>query len=774
MKKLTVLICLLFVALAARPVGQWTEYLSYKSALKVLQVGDKIYCLTTGGLFSYDTSDNSIQKLNVIQGLSDVGVQTIGYSDDADVLIVAYENSNLDLVYSDQVYNMSDIERKQITGDKSIYNILVIGKTAYLSCGFGIVAVNLEKKEIKGTYYIADNAAQIRVNDMCSDGSYLYAATESGIYRADINSDNLQDYGNWELQTSIPNYTDEFDQIEYFNGKVYTNHSGGSSGNDAVYAWNGSSWSKFTSSSYTINDLTASSDKLLVSANGSLSIYNTDGNVYGKVSSYQIGATAVSWITPQSSLITSDGTVWIADSQYALLKASSSGYEQIQPEGPASNRVFSLLTNGTDLWLTDGGRTAAWNNMFYTPRIQLLRNDEWSSFDDTNYDELSGLHDAVCTAVDPNDPDHWYAGLWGGGVFEFQGNDFLARYNNKNSSLQTALPSQPDEAYVRISDMHYDSEGNLWMTNSIVDKPLSVLTTSGEWQSYSLTGITSSNDVGRFTISDDDDLWITIPRNQNTIIVRKADGTTTKKLSAVAYYSNGSDEVYTSLTDIYCIVKDLDGDIWLGTSVGVGVYYDPEDIWSSDTFYASQPGLDENDGLYHALLSSQTVTAIAVDGANQKWFGTKSSGVYLISADGTESLLHFTTDNSPLLSDEITSIAINDKTGEVYIGTSAGLVSYMGTATEGADDYDDVYAYPNPVRENYFGDIVITGLIEDTDIKITDISGNLVFKTTSTGGQAVWDGKNLRGHRVSTGVYLVFGNDKYGEESFVTKILFIH
>ncbi len=774
MRKLSFLLSLLLVGFSAYPVGQWREYLSYNSAQKVIATSTDIFCITEGGMFQYDKEDNSIQKLNVISGLSDVSAQTFAYSESLDILVIAYENSNIDLVYKNEVYNMSDILRSNIVGDKSVYNILLVDEIAYLSCGFGIVAINLERREVQDTYYIGDNAAQIKVNDMTFDGSYLFAATEDGIYKADINSSNLQYYGNWIKQTDLSDADSEFNHLEYFDGKVVANASTGSSGGDRLYAYDGTYWTRYLSSVSTVSDLQVSNSRLVVAEDSQIEVYSSGAQLDARIKSYTFSGTTVNRIYGNSAIIDDEGYLWVADGSYSLVRVAGDSAEKIQPEGPSSNMVFALEMNGSDLWLADGGRTSAWNNIFESPRFQLLRDDNWTVFDATTYSEMDDFHDMVCVAVDPKDADHVFAGSWGGGVLEFNGSGFVERYTQNNSSLQTALPSQPSEPYVRISDMKYDSQGNLWIVNSIVDEPLSVLSTSGEWESYTLPGVTSSTDVGPMVITDDDDLWITIPRNQNTMIVRKSDGSSSKKLSVISYFYNGENEVYTAMPDIYSIALDQDGAVWFGTGIGVGVYYNPEDIWDSSTLYCTRPGLDEDDGLYHPLLSTQTVTAIAVDGANRKWFGTKTSGVYLISADGTEEVLHFTSDDSPLLSDEITSLAIDDESGEVFIGTSKGLISYMGDATSGKDNYNDVYAYPNPVREDYVGDVVITGLIDETDIKITDISGNLVYKTTSLGGQATWNGKNLRGNRVKTGVYLVFGNDRFGEESFVTKILFIH
>lgn len=767
-------ICLFLAGIQAFAVGQWTDYLSYNSAEKVAVAGDRVYCVANGGFFYYDNSDNSIQKLNVIQGLSDVDIQTVAYADQLDMVIVAYKNSNIDLLIGNEVYNMSDIKRKQISGDKSIYHILVVDHVAYLSCGFGIVALNLDKREVKDTYYIGDNASQVQVNAMAFDGEFLYAATKSGVFKADINASNLQYYGNWVLQTGLPNSTGAFSNAAYFDGHVIVCADGGDSGNDGLYAWSGQSWTAYLSSITTVNDLQVNSGRLVVSSGGRISVFQLGPSLDFSIDSYEFPTRTVNSIDAQSAVIDGDGYLWVADSKYSLVKVSGQGDEQIQPEGPHSNRVAFLSMNGADLWKADGGRTVYWNNLYFNPRIERFRSGSWTSFDGETVSGMTGFHDMICVAVDPADKNHVFAGSWGGGVIELQDKAVLNRYNNFNSSLQTALPSSPNEPYVRVRDMQFDSKGNLWVVNVLVDKPLSVLRTNGEWQAYTLPGIQSSYSVGKMAITADDDLWITIGREQKLMVVRKADGSDEKRLTVTVYYNNGTNELFTPMTDIYDIAIDRDGEVWFGTSVGVGVYRNPEDVWTTNSYYASQPGLDEGDGLYHPLLSTQTVTAIAVDGANRKWFGTKTSGVYLISEDGTEEIQHFTSENSPLPDNEITSLAINEQNGEVFIGTAKGLISYKGTATEGKGDYSDVYAYPNPVREDYDGDIVITGLVEDTDIKITDITGNLVYKTESLGGQASWDGKNLRGNRVSTGVYLVFGNDRTGEQSFVTKILFIH
>jgi len=238
---------------------------------------------------------------------------------------------------------------------------------------------------------------------------------------------------------------------------------------------------------------------------------------------------------------------------------------------------------------------------------------------------------------------------------------------------------------------------------------------------------------------------------------------------------NSQGEFFNEMSDVYSMAEDLNGEIWVGTSGGVAVFSNPERIWTESVNYATRPGVNlPADGNFHPLLEKETITAIAIDGANRKWFGTKTSGVFLISADGETEIKHFNSENSPLPNNEITDIAINQLTGEVFMGTAAGLISYMGDATSGNKEFSDVYVYPNPVRETYEGPIVVKGLVENTDVKITDISGNLVYKTVSLGGQAIWDGRNLNGNRCKTGVYLVFMAGPMGEKTKITKLLFIH
>jgi len=770
---LIVLFCIpLFRSNAQPAVGEWTDYQSYAHAINVVDTGDKIYCVTEGGLFSYNKTDNSIQKMSGINGLSDVGIQRLAYSKENGTLLIAYQNANIDLLIGNDIFNLSDIKRKQISADKAINNIMFSGKLAYLSCGFGIVVVNLERKEIKDTYFIGKDGGYLNVMDLASDGNFIYAATFNGIYKASSSEPNLQNYSNWQKQTNIPNDDKKFSQIEYFKGKIIANYTPDKFAEDEIYALNGNVWNPFLPDVHFVSEMLAIDNYLVISSREEVFVYNDKFEKVNYIYKYVFPEFEAKPIQTMCAVLDAQNIIWIADKRYGLVKLGTKA-ERIVPEGPSDNTVFSLTMNDQDLWIAAGGRSNSWNNLFYEPRFQLNRSGKWSVFDRNSFPVTNDFKDMVCIKADPKNPDHIFAASWGGGVLEFNAGKFIKRFDNFNSSLQTAIPNSPDAPYVRIGGMDFDSKGNLWVTNSEVAKNISVYQTDGTWKAFELNGIANKYSIGKVVVTKNDDKWIVVPRGHGLHVLNSTN-TAQKELNVVARFVNSEGEFFNEMNNVFAMVEDKNGEIWVGTSGGVAVYSNPKKIWTESILYATRPGLDIPDGNFHPLLEKESVTTIAVDGANRKWFGTKTSGVFLISEDGETELEHFTTDNSPLPSNEITDIAINQKTGEVFFGTASGLISFMGTATAANDEFSDVYVYPNPVREDYEGPIVIKGLVDDTDVKITDISGNLVYKTTSLGGQAIWDGQNLNGNRCKTGVYLILMTDPAGEKTKIIKLLFIH
>lgn len=766
-------ICVSVETKAQRKTGEWQDYLSYANALKVAEGDNKIFCVTEGGLFYSDLQDNSLSKLTRKEGLTDVGIQNIAYHKGKELLLVAYRNSNINLVYKNRIVNLGDISRKQMTGDKSINNIFFHDNSAYLACGFGIVEINTARQEIKDTYIIGPGGSQIAVFDVDTDGQRLYAATAEGIYSAPINSTNLLDYNNWIRDTSIPRPTSSFSHLGNFGGTILAVYTRNAWDGDEIYALRNGNWVRVMQEVNFVSDLQVSGDYLVISGKVEVLLYDRNFSLIGHIKNYPISGKIITELNTRSALVSSNGKIWIADYYSGLISISDQTARQHLPSGPLNNSVFALSWQNNSLYISAGGRTDPWNNQFRPPLFQQFSEGKWNYFGQNQVPGMTGFFDIVQVAVDPADPGHIFAASWGGGLLEFRNGNLVKRHNNLNSPLETAIPDQPEAPYTRIGGISYDRDNILWITNSQSSKGLHSLSPSGAWNSYQLPEVAGFQyTIGQIIVTRNNDKWIVIPRGRDVYVVDK-EVTKQRYLPVTSYFNNGQVEILNRMSDIYSIAEDHNGDIWIGTSKGVAVFTGTQKVWQNGEYYAYQPSLELGDGLYHPLLDTETITAIAIDGGNRKWLGTRNSGLYLVSARGDAEVLHFNTDNSPLLSNNITSLALHPKTGELFIGTDKGLISYQGDAPVGENNYDSVYVYPNPVRETYNGPVVIKGLKKESNIRITDIAGNLVYKTRSLGSQAVWDGKNLNGKRVSTGVYLVLISDATGEATHISKVMFI-
>lgn len=740
-------------------LGSWTSYLPYNRASKIAIAQNKIYCSTNGGLFYYNEADNSLNKFSKENGLSDSDISTIAYSKSNDVLLIAYTNANLDLVSGNTIFNLSDIKRKAILGDKNIYSIYFLNDNAYLACGFGIVVVDLLKKEIKETYYIGKDGEQIKVNSISSDAQNLYAGTDQGLYYADLSSTNLIDFNNWQKHSRFSDSNDIISSLTEGNGTIYLVQENTLSGEDSIYYNKYGVWEPYPFfQSEKIQSLRYNNSRLIVCSRYLLDVFSETGE---NIKHLFTGS-------PYSADFGENDVMWIADKIEGLIKNPNS-WEKITliPEGPMAINIAGMTFSNGKLLGVAGGTTSSWGNLFVAAQVYEYENKEWSNW------KRDTIKDLIDIEVDPLNNERYFAASWGYGLLEFNNGELQEVYKDHNSSLQTIIPGGN---FFRLGGLDFDKEGNLWVTNSGVAEPLSVLKTNGEWKSFPISNAVNAPNMADIIITETGHKWIILQGGRGLFVF---DDKNT--------FENDDDDEYVKLSivdknggvitnEVYSIAEDRDGNIWVGTNQGPLIYYSPYRIFSDDNFYAQQIIIPRNDGsgFGDPLLGTESITCIEVDGANRKWLGTSGGGVYLVSDDGLDQIYEFNTDNSPLLSNTITDIEINDQTGEVFFGTEGGIISFIGDATQPDEIFTDVYVYPNPVRESYAGDIIVSGLIENTYVKITDINGNIVHETISLGGQAIWDGKNYAGDRVATGVYLVFCTSEDGFQTIVTKLLFIH
>ena len=742
------------------PVGAWSDHLSYNRASHVAVTGSRVYCAAGAGMIVYNMADNSLDKLSKVHGLYDVDISSLEWSEEDQILIVGYASGNLDIVSDNRIINLSDILRSSVQGSKSINNILVAGHKAYLSCAFGIVVVNLERNEISDTYYLGDDGVRLSVNDMAFDGTFIYAATSSGLFRADVNSPNLLDFSFWERLEFLPGPGDLFHSVTWFDGKLYAVQMN-SSGNYVAFQITGETFVPFGSSSATPLKVTASGNFLALVNESEANIYGPGASLVRQIDDYGYWGLAI-----RDLEIDSDGTTWIADRIFGLVRNSGNRYDILTPPGPHSNRVFSISSYAGRSYFAAGGYTPAFVNLFQNGEYSIYAGGRWSSR--LNYD----IRDVLYVKEHPDNSDIHYLATWGYGLTEYHGGEFSNAWGEENSSLRSIIPGS---RFVRIGGMAFDAGNNLWVTNSGVPDPVSVRKANGEWRSFPYGGLINHDHTGRIIITGSGHKWVLLPRGGGLFAFDNGQNIDETSSDQARKFSVADENNTLISNEVYSIAEDRRGFIWVGTNTGVVVYYNPERVFSGENFYARRivvSGSRQDDIGY--LLNNETVTAIAIDGADRKWFGTQKSGVFLVSEDGTRQIHHFTSQNSPLLSNNITDIDIDPATGEVFFGTSSGVVSFRGEATAPRQGFSDVYVFPNPVRENYNGPVTVTGLMKDSVVKITDISGNLVYETVSLGGQAVWDGRNFRGRRVQTGIYLIFISNADGSQTHVSKLMFIN
>lgn len=762
-------------------IGQWRDHLSYLRGISVTEGSGKMFCATQSGIFTLNKSDNSLDRLSKINGLSDVGVNTLRFNDYNGTLLIAYQNANIDLIDGNKIYNMSDIKRAVITGKKTINNIYFKNQLAYLACGFGIVVVDMNQKQINDTYPIGINAG-FNVHDITSDANYIYAATDSGVYSASWGSINLADPTAWTKFSSLPKGI--YNTIVSLGGKIYVNLSEPTKpwGSDTIYWYDGIQWTKFPGTRYTpVRKFETDGNKLLVSMITYASIYDNIGTWVADITNTKTGYD----IDPYQSVVdkSNSNAIWMADNINGLTKyiSGTTGTAQsFVPNGPNTSNVYSMTTSGNDLWVAPGARTPdTWTSTYFPAELYHFNNESWTNVKrQKTFSALDTLYDIVSIAVDPKNPQHVYAGALGAGLVEVNNGAVTNVWNEKNSSLQIRCDA-PNYHWLGVYGSVFDTLGNLWMTNCYAQAPLSIYKADGTWQAFNLN--TSCPTVGPLLINKYGQKWMLLPRGNGILVFSDNETWATNDDQVVQLTVGGSpidnkiQSYYadTLTTDIHCMAEDKDGAIWVGTTAGVQVFFCPDQVFQPQRCRA-QPIYIQQDTHTQLLLATEEINTMAVDGANRKWFGTENSGVFLMSADGTQQIHHFTVDNSPLLSNEIFSIAINQKTGEVFFGTGAGIISYRSDAIEGTDDFGSVYVFPNPVKPEYEGPIAITGLAKNSDVKITDITGSVVFHTKALGGQAIWYGKNFNGEKVHTGVYLVFCNNEDGSKTFVSKILFIN
>ncbi|MDR0698174.1 MAG: hypothetical protein LBG28_02985 [Tannerella sp.] len=762
---------LLAQALTAQNYKDWETHLAYHEATNIAESNERIYVLANGSLYSYGKEDNEIRTYSKQNGLSDTDIRLIRFNQEYQTLMIIYSNGNIDLYDKDGIKNVPALKNATNIQSKNVNSIYFYNEYAYISADFGIMAVNLKKKEVTDTYKTGYTKAVCILHDT------IYASTDNGLTKAHI-KDNLLDLNNWKEKKLNTTAFDE-KNIKYmclFQDQIFFCVI-----NNGVYYETSTGEVKTLTKQAYIKNITVQANQLLTYTNEHLSIYDdTEHFSYVLIGS----------INDVVSL-KNDGKYWIATGANGFVgieKGSDGNFTKfvsdITINSPKRNyNAFMTVFNDKKLLVTGGDRMS---NRFFRPgTLMIYENDEWYNFDESIANKeiwnMIGINslDYMGVAVDPDDENHYFIATYGEGIIELKDNAFVKLHHADNSPLMSAISYiedgivKYDPAYVRIGSVCFDKEKNLWSTNCLVKNAINVLKANGEWVSLYYSALNNADKIDKILITSNNRKWINVPYDNAGIFVLDDNGTIDDTSDDKFHFFSTFKDLQSSTggnipaSQYLCMAEDRNGTIWIGTNIGLIKCSTP----SRALDYPEQLGVSRlvRDGEAY-FLSGEYVTAIAVDADNQKWIGTANQGVFLINEDGSETIYNFNTENSPLLSNTIKSIAINNNTGEVFFGTDNGLVSYNSGVKSGTAPFSDVYAFPNPVRPDYNDKVTITGLTNNTNVKITDINGNLIFQGRAIGNRLVWNCRNNTGNRVATGVYLVIAATVDASESVVTKI----
>lgn len=747
---------------------QWRTHLAYSSVDEVERMNDKIYALSNNALFSVNSQTDEIEYYSRLTGLHAATIDHIAYNKALNKLLLTYQNGQLDVIDSNErVHNISDLYLKQANISKKVNDICMYSSKAYLAMTFGIIALDLKKYEIEDTYYIDQNLTEVNVQYICVLGDSIYAASNAILYSAHMN-DNLMDFAYWH-KTILPlgKNTQGMRELEDRICVVRDN---------VLWSLSNGTWHKHASD-FSLRGLQKTNDLL----------FATIDNQHGIVQVHSNFSIEMAFLYgPINDILQSGNDYWLATESNGLVAVRGGNYSEYRPAGPISNTPYRMRFFGDRLYVLPGGRWAAQN--LRMGEIMYYENGEWTNITNGQLVTMAdhALYDFMNVAQDPTDKEHYFITTYGTGMLEMRGKEVVKLHLPHNSSLQSAIPSNPD-FYTRTDGAMFDDQGNLWVLNASYG--INIADPNGIWYAFDL----HSNRVqvplttpGEMIIDNRNSQWKWIPlcRSNTGLLLLQDNGTPTNPNDdKVQYRTEWFDQYNNQIRPdyIYTITQDHDNTIWVGTSKGIFTIPASVDFMNSDK--CERIVIRRNDGtkLGDFLLDNEQVNCIAVDGANRKWIGTASSGAFLIQIvtdevgnTDVETIAHFTKENSLLPSDNILSIAIQESTGEVFFGTSDGLVSYMSDASEPEDSFDNLYVYPNPVYPTYKGYITIKGVMSNTIVRILDANGNLVKLLESTGGSAIWDGTNAQGERVASGIYTVLCNTNLGSEYGNVKILMMN
>lgn len=750
-------------------IGEWREHLPWQRSKYVTQSTEKVYYATEWAVVELDKADRSPRFITKVEGLSDVGMNLLRYNAAAKLLVIGYSNSNLDLYYpaNGSVVNLPIIQKNpNIIGDKQIYNVFFDGKIAYFACGFGILKFNLETADAEYTVF-----TNIPVRSFATYNGYLWAGTEDGLYRLPENDENPADFSRWEEVNETLGFPSSlsYNALAVWDGKLWMGAG------KKLLRFDGTSASEIASHPVrTVKYLSTEGVGLMIG-------WGDENNYgYGVVEYASTDGTrneiqgVCEALFPLYGVEDGNRHFWFADlsDQFRYFDANTNTCDKFTFNSPYSQNSsqIAFASDGTTYVATPGPAPNL-GVVGYRDGVYSYKNGMWNRWSEKTTPEIvdgeESFKDMWKVAVRPSD-NKVFVGSWLGGLLQFGNGQFEQRFSRSNSILQSAGNSGDNRT--AIGGLDFDADNNLWISNYGAAAPIAVLKPDGTLRNFTAS---PANNLLQVAVDQNGYKWFVIAFSAGILVYDSG-----------ADLDDPSDDRYRVITTansvlptnfVNCITVDLDGDVWVGTQQGAVSFECGSNVF--DESCKGRRRIVNVDGFNGYLLETEDVRAIAVDGANQKWFGT-SNGVFVQSPDALTQVARFTNTNSPLFANGIFTINVNPTTGEAWIGTEKGLISMRSGATEGGKvNKPTAYAYPNPVQPGYDGPIAVYGLARDANVKITDAAGHLVYEGKALGGQAVWDGRDYLGRRAASGVYLIFATSESNfdqPDAIVTKVVILN
>jgi ligand-binding sensor domain-containing protein len=735
----------------------------------VLGQPNEVIGLSQNGIVIFNSNDQSFQKINKTNGLNDVGPSAAAFISDENTIVVGYQNGNIDILTSTQTINVPDFKLSNIIGNKAIHHIDIQDNLAYLSTGIGLLVLDLVEFEIKNTALLGDNGIAEEVLFSCQNGDMMFAVGPKKIVSITKTNPFLANFQNWDSVFNVGNAqilsATGCGQFLYFIVQEQNTFT----------LWKGDlSLNNFEPLS-TINTNSAprsiwcNETHITVSTENRYYIFNPSGEII-----LEDNQNDWLFLSPQHVIIDSKGTLWIGNQILGLGSRSANGLERMHtPTGPNTNIMRKVNPYNHEVWMATGNVFPWWGNTYtYCFQSAYIQNN-WinESFGNGANTFGDGVFDVLDVAVDPTNNQRVLFGSWEEGLIERQPDGKINIFNSATGNNPLASSIDTSNNWTAVGSVQFDLDGNAWIGNSFSENPVVVYTKEKKFIDFNFSPLVGKADIIEQVFHSQAGYVYAIIRGKG-VLAFNYNGT----------IENKDDDIYKLLVDkeglgglptkdVYSIAEDLDGNIWLGTIKGVAIFYNQESIFSEDNFDAEQI-LITQDGNVQILLETEAINNIEIDGGNNKWIATQNNGVYRFSPDGLTQLGHYTKDNTPLPSNNVYDIGINQANGQIFFATDRGLIAYTGDATNFDNKMEKVFAYPNPVPSEYQGLIAIQGLAYNSQVRITDMTGKLLFSDKSEGGRCVWNGKDAEGNRPAAGVYIIMAGDSQGDVKNVCKIAF--